>query len=100
MIVEPSPPNLSLRCVNDPSTHAIDFFNGLVTELEIGVPSTPRRSGRRWPDGVSGTLIGESFLSFLGMGVKPPTATWGNMINQAIDLFSIAHDWRTPWVPA
>ncbi len=33
--------------------------------------------------GVAGAIIGEAYVSFLGMGVQPPTATWGNMLNQA-----------------
>ncbi|MCX6049696.1 MAG: hypothetical protein NT075_31745 [Chloroflexi bacterium] len=35
-----------------------------------------------------GTLIlTESVLSFLDLGIQPPTATWGNMINWAWDFF-------------
>jgi peptide/nickel transport system permease protein len=30
-----------------------------------------------------GVIITESALSFLGFGVMPPTATWGNMLNDA-----------------
>lgn len=33
--------------------------------------------------GVAGAIINEAYVSFLGMGVQPPTATWGNMLNQA-----------------
>jgi peptide/nickel transport system permease protein len=33
--------------------------------------------------GVAAAIIGEAYVSFLGMGVQPPTATWGNMLNQA-----------------
>jgi peptide/nickel transport system permease protein len=33
--------------------------------------------------GVATAILGEAYVSFLGMGVQPPTATWGNMLNQA-----------------
>ena len=35
--------------------------------------------------GVAGAVIGESGLSFLGFGVQPPTASWGNLLRQAFD---------------
>lgn len=34
---------------------------------------------------VAGAIIGESGLSFLGFGVQPPTASWGNLLRQAFD---------------
>ena len=49
---------------------------------------------------VSGALMGESALSFLGVGVQPPTATWGNMLADARDLFSILQYWWLTWFPA
>jgi peptide/nickel transport system permease protein len=33
--------------------------------------------------GVGGAIITESSLSFLGLGVKPPTPSWGNMLQDA-----------------
>ncbi|PIE31956.1 peptide ABC transporter permease [candidate division KSB3 bacterium] len=35
--------------------------------------------------GVADAIISESGLSFLGLGIQPPTATWGNMLKNAID---------------
>jgi peptide/nickel transport system permease protein len=32
---------------------------------------------------VGGLILTESILSFLGLGVQPPTASWGNMLNRA-----------------
>ena len=32
---------------------------------------------------VPGYILGEVFLSFLGVGVQPPAASWGNMLNAA-----------------
>jgi len=49
---------------------------------------------------VSGAIIGESALSFLGFGVQPPDATWGNMLNDARDLFTILQYWWLTWFPA
>lgn len=43
--------------------------------------------------GVSGAIMGESFLSFLGVGVNPPTATWGNMIAQSSDISVVLNQW-------
>lgn len=41
---------------------------------------------------VSGAILTESALSYLGMGVQPPQATWGNMLRFAQDQMSVA-----PW---
>ncbi|MGN6696655.1 MAG: ABC transporter permease subunit, partial [Thermomicrobiales bacterium] len=41
----------------------------------------------------------EAGLSFLGLGVQPPTASWGNMINVARNLQTLEEQpWQ--WVPA
>ncbi len=40
----------------------------------------------------STALITESSLSFLGLGVQPPTPTWGSMLASGMDYF----DW--PWM--
>ncbi len=38
---------------------------------------------------VGGVILIESALSFLGLGIQPPTATWGNMLNKAQSYFSL-----------
>jgi peptide/nickel transport system permease protein len=43
--------------------------------------------------GVAGAIISEAYVSFLGMGVQPPTATWGNMLDQAY-----SHLDTEPWM--
>jgi peptide/nickel transport system permease protein len=43
--------------------------------------------------GVAGAIISEAYISFLGMGVKPPTATWGNMLERAANYIQSA-----PWL--
>ncbi len=38
-------------------------------------------------------IITESYLSFLGLGAQPPTATWGNMLRNSIAFLDLA-----PWM--
>ncbi len=33
--------------------------------------------------GLASAILTEAYVSFLGLGVQPPTATWGNMMDQA-----------------
>jgi peptide/nickel transport system permease protein len=35
-------------------------------------------------------IVNEATLSFLGLGVKPPTATWGNMLADSVQAYRIA----------
>jgi peptide/nickel transport system permease protein len=42
---------------------------------------------------VAGAILSEAYISFLGMGVQPPTATWGNMVTGATNYIETA-----PWV--
>jgi peptide/nickel transport system permease protein len=42
---------------------------------------------------VANAILAEAYISFLGMGVQPPTATWGNMLNEAYDQLANA-----PWM--
>ena len=41
---------------------------------------------------IPGAMLAESVLSFLGIGIRPPTATWGVMINEGFAVFS-----QSPW---
>jgi peptide/nickel transport system permease protein len=36
------------------------------------------------------SIVFESTLSFLGIGVLPPTATWGNMLSESISYYRVA----------
>ena len=45
--------------------------------------------------GIGGAILAESALSFLGMGVIPPTPSWGNMIQVVRDLYSLQN---RPWL--
>jgi peptide/nickel transport system permease protein len=48
--------------------------------------------------GIASAIIMEASLSFLGMGVQPPTASWGNMLTEAQSLTVLAgQPWL--WVP-
>jgi peptide/nickel transport system permease protein len=40
--------------------------------------------------GVGGAILTESALSFLGIGVQPPTPSWGNMLTEGKDNLAIA----------
>jgi peptide/nickel transport system permease protein len=42
---------------------------------------------------VASAILTESALSFLGFGVMPPTATWGNMLSN-----SLTYTTRAPWL--
>ncbi len=33
--------------------------------------------------GLAGAILSEAYVSFLGLGVQPPTASWGNMLTSA-----------------
>ncbi len=39
--------------------------------------------------GIGGLILAESGLSFLGFGVQPPQATWGNMLTKSIQYFRL-----------
>ena len=42
--------------------------------------------------GMAGTILAEATLSFLGLGVPPPTSSWGAMLNDArFHLFDAPH---------
>jgi len=43
--------------------------------------------------GVANAILSEAYISFLGLGVQPPTATWGNMLDNANNYIESA-----PWM--
>lgn len=45
--------------------------------------------------GVATAMLTEAALSFLGLGIQPPTPSWGNMLNAAQQLQVLAQE---PWV--
>lgn len=48
--------------------------------------------------GMASVILTETSLSFLGLGVSPPTPTWGNMIQEARNMLIIQYKWWY-WVP-
>ncbi|HEY7031865.1 MAG TPA: oligopeptide ABC transporter permease [Thermomicrobiales bacterium] len=48
--------------------------------------------------GMAGAILLEAGLSFLGLGVQPPTASWGNMLNDAQSL-PILQSMPWLWLP-
>jgi peptide/nickel transport system permease protein len=47
---------------------------------------------------VAGALLTEAALSYLGIGVRPPQSSWGNMLYDAQQLF-ILRDYLWYWIP-
>lgn len=48
---------------------------------------------------ISNAMLTESALSFLGAGVKPPQASWGNIMQSAMSLMVLKTRWWQ-WIPA
>jgi peptide/nickel transport system permease protein len=44
---------------------------------------------------IAAGILAESGLSYLGLGVQPPTASWGNMLQNSLDYVT-----RAPWLVA
>jgi oligopeptide transport system permease protein len=69
----------------------------------IGVPTSRIMARHLFPNALApvivslafaipGAMLAESVLSFIGIGIRPPTATWGVMINEGFVVFS-----QSPW---
>ena len=48
---------------------------------------------------VAQAVLMESSLSFLGMGIQEPQASWGSMLSVTLDIMNIGAKWYT-WLPA
>ncbi len=48
--------------------------------------------------GTAGAILTEAGLSFLGLGVQPPTPSWGNMLNSARQL-TLMEKYPHLWLP-
>ena len=46
---------------------------------------------------IPATILGETALSFLGLGLQPPAVSWGVLLRDAQDVVTIAHH---PWLLA
>ncbi len=75
---------LAARAIGTP-THEIIFRHILPNSMApIVVAATL---------GVANAILAEAYISFLGLGVQPPTATWGNMLDGAYNYLEGA-----PWL--
>lgn len=48
--------------------------------------------------GVAGAILTEAGLSYLGLGVLPPTPSWGSMLNAASSITVLERNWWV-WIP-
>jgi len=48
---------------------------------------------------LGGVILSESTLSFLGLGVKFPLASWGNILNAVNDVH-VMTNYLYVWIPA
>ena len=44
---------------------------------------------------IPGMILGEAALGFLGLGIRPPMASWGTLMQEAQKISSVAHH---PWL--
>ncbi len=58
-----------------------NIFSALVVQATVSIP---------------GAIIAEAILSFLGLGVQPPTPSWGTMLNSAQQFLETA-PWMAWW---
>ncbi len=56
------------------------FLSYLIVSLTLGIP---------------GMILGETALSFVGLGMQPPAVSWGTLLQDAQNVRSIAHH---PWL--
>jgi len=56
------------------------FFSYLIVSVTLSIP---------------GMILGETSLSFLGLGMRPPYTSWGVLLSEAQNIGNIAH---RPWM--
>ena len=56
------------------------FFSYLIVSLTLAVPYM---------------MLGETALSFLGVGIRPPAVSWGALLKEAQNIRTVAH---SPWL--
>lgn len=64
------------------AARALGAANGMIIWRHI-IPNSLSTILVAAPLIVARAILSESALSFLGLGIQPPTPTWGNMLNQA-----------------
>ena len=56
------------------------FLSYLIVNLTLGIP---------------GSILGETSMSYLGLGMKAPATSWGVLLQETQDLVSVAqHPWK------
>ena len=55
------------------------FLSYLIVSLTLGIP---------------GSILGETSMSYLGLGMKAPATSWGVLLKETEDLVSVA---QCPW---
>jgi peptide/nickel transport system permease protein len=58
------------------------FYSYIIVSLTLSIPST---------------ILGETALSFLGLGLQPPAVSWGVLLQGAQNVVAIGHH---PWLLA
>jgi oligopeptide transport system permease protein len=74
------------------AAHAIGVPDGRIVRRHI-LPQVAGPIAVAVSLGIPLAILAESTLSFLGLGVQIPRASWGSLIDQGIDAFS-----RAPWL--
>lgn len=69
--------------------------NNLVIMLRYILPNAISPALVAFTFGIPGAILSESALSFLGLGIQIPQATWGNMLNAAQSVAVIS---MKPWL--
>ena len=63
------------------------------------LPNVDRAAARVHEPRSRGRVMLEAALSYLGLGVQPPTPSWGNILNTARSITVLSREpWQ--WVPA
>ena len=76
------------------SARAIGTKNSIIM-LKYILPNSISPALVAFTFGLPNAILSESALSFLGLGIQIPLASWGNMLNSAQSLAIIAN---SPWL--
>ena len=79
-----------IEYVNSAKVIGADTFRIITRHIFPNIFGEIMVAGTLW---MGTAIMAEASLSFLGLGVSPPTPTWGNMIKSGIDVLASA-----PWL--
>ncbi len=63
-----------------PASRSRSFLSYLIVNVTLSIP---------------GMILGETALSFLGLGLRPPVVSWGVLLQDAQNVRSVA---QNPWL--